>query len=513
MIIATQDEREFLLFKGFLENTPFKDHLDAFNLVIFRETTSASTLRTIMAGHSVYTFYDLVIIAQNMEGLQFAKRLTESAWEGMPQVMVYGEKAPANSRRELEEGLAVFLESPFTDERFRAAMETIVQRLFLGEENERKEQLERLGEDINTPDFLTKLENIYLNSIRKLGHYKGHAPWSPSAYEGLGKANMGCNRFDEALKNYKKAVALDPSRADSHKGLVLCYKRMGKSLEEAAELQDMLRYYPTSSELLLRIGEAHLREGEYLEAEEYFKKAIAFHQAEDGVRLKARSHSSLGRAYIVNGDSRKDPKKYRQAEHESNTAKTLDPFLVSAYNNLLIVYRKLGKYKEAELLFREAIKIMPDDADGWFELFQIYLSEGEKAKAAYSLERAVQYDPENQVIPCLAGISYMRQNMFDEAVNAFLKAVEMNSSDVRLYNYLGICHRRLQRYPQAVESYQKALAIDPEDPVIYYNLGKAHLQAGEKERAGEAFARALALKPDFGEAKEALRRMTGNGGG
>ncbi|MBI5638505.1 MAG: tetratricopeptide repeat protein [Nitrospinae bacterium] len=511
VIITAQDEQEFLLFKGFLGNIPFKEHLDDFNLVISRETTAAATLKMIMSGHSSYVFYDLVIIAHNLDGIQFANRLAESAWEGMPQVMVYGGNATKDSKRMLEEGSAVFLESPFTNERFREGMEAIMQRLFSDEEKERKELLERLGEDINAPDFLTKLENIYLNSIRKLGHYKSHAPWSPAAYEGLGKANTGCNRFDEALQNYKKAVALDPSRVDSHKGLVSCYKRMGKALEEASEIQDLLRYYPTSSELLLRIGEAHLREGEYLEAEEYFKKAIAFHQAEDGVRLKAKSHSSLGRAYILHGDSRKDEKKYREAERESNTAKVLDPLLVSAYNNLLIVYKKLGRYKEAEILFREAVKIMPDDADGWFELFQIYLSDGEKNKAAYSLEKAVQHDPENQVIPCLAGITYMRQNMFEEAVEAFSKAVEMNSSDVRLYNYLGICYRRMKRYPLAVDSYKKALAIDPEDPVIYYNLGKAHLQADEKEQAEKAFTSALKLKPDFEEAKEALGLLTGGG--
>lgn len=511
VIIATQDEQEFLLFKGFLERVPFKEHLDVFNLVIFRETSSASALRTIMAGHQSYFFYDLVIISQNLEGVQLAKRLAESAWEGMPQVMVYG-GAPKDSKRALKEDFAVFLEPPFTDERFRSGLEAIMQLLFAGEEKERKELLDGIGEDINAPDFLTKLENIYLNSIRRLGHYKSHAPWSPAAYEGLGKANIGCNRFDEALKNYKKAVTLDPSRVDSHKGLVRCYKRMGKALEEAVELQEMLRYYPTSSELLLRIGEAHLREGEFLEAEGYFRRAIAFHQAEDGVRIKAKSHSSLGRAYIVHGDQKKDDRKYHEAERESNTAKVLDPLLISAYNNLLIVYKKLGRYKEAEVLFREAVKIMPDDADGWFELFQIYLSDGEKNKAAYSLEMAVKYDPENQVIPCLAGTSYMRQNMFEEAVEAFSKAVEMNASDVRLYNYLGICYRRMLRYSQAVDSYKKALAIDPEDPVIHYNLGKAHLQAGEKKRAEEAFTSALTLKPDFKEAKEALRLVTGANG-
>jgi len=53
-------------------------------------------------------------------------------------------------------------------------------------------------------------------------------------------------------------------------------------------------------------------------------------------------------------------------------------------------------------------------------------------------------------------------------------------------------------YPLAVEAYQKALAIDSTDPDVITDLGACYHALGGSEMAAQMFEKAIALKPDHG---------------
>ncbi|MBI3794737.1 MAG: tetratricopeptide repeat protein [Nitrospinae bacterium] len=399
----------------------------------------------------------------------------------------------------------ILLEPPFTIENLTKTMAFKITAAIAREEAGRSAAIEWLVHANTTTDISTAIDDLYMSSARRLNKYRQYAPWFSSPHIALGKVYAGCNRHKEAVPHLKTALSLDFNRQDAHRLLALCYRRTGQAFDELSELRKMLEADPASSDLLLRIGEADLREDNYESAMAHFKKAIENFKPSEKPRRKAKAHVGLGRAFFIKGEQTDVASNFGTAKTEFQSAVDADPTLIAAYNNLILTYRKLGMFAEAKKAVERAITVTPTEAEDWAELFEIYLADGDAGKARYALQKAVKLDPENQRILCSAGAAYIRQGMFREAVVQFETALGANPSDIHIYNNLGICHRRLLELDTAIKYYLTALKIEPDDKNIHFNLGKAYLQNNEREKAFRSFNKSLAIDPAFMEARKVLK--------
>ncbi len=469
---------------------------------------SEGNVAAVLAGHPRGKGYDLVIAEDQIDSLQddicWSRILLERELEPAIPFVLFADRFDEKLKMEgvLPEGV-VLLEPPFTFEHLTKSMEHKFAAAIAREEAGRSAAIEWLMRVGATSDISTAVDDLYMSSARRLEKYLKYAPWSPLPHIAMGKVYAGCNRHERAIPHLKAAIALDFGRQEAHRLLALCYRRTGQAFDELAELKEMLKADPASCDLLLRIGEAALRDGDYESAAAHFKEAIGNFIPPGIPRRKAKMHVGLGKAHYMEGEDTGVQTKFGMAKTEFHIAMDTDPTLVAAYNNLVLAYRKLGMFAEAKKAMEQALHITPTEAEDWAGMFEIYLANGDMGKARYALQRAVKIDPENQRILCMAGETYIRQGMFREAIGQFEAALEANPSDIRLYNYLGICHRRLMEIDAAVNYYLTALKIDPNDQNIHYNLGKAYLQNNEREKAAACFKKALVIDPAFKEAKKA----------
>lgn len=333
------------------------------------------------------------------------------------------------------------------------------------------------------------------------------APWSKDIAGAMIGIYMELARYAEAIPLLKGFIKNNFGDKESHRLLAECYKRLGKSMEDLPMLEQMIKDNPESSEAHYKIASYYMREGEIDKAVEHYKLAASFHKEGDGSKLKADSLSGLGAAYIADGEKTGDKSKFSEAFDELKNAINADPSVNASYFRMAEALKKLDKEKEANAVLEVALKKEPTTPADWLEWFFFNLLKGEKEKAKDALNHAMEGDPENQITLCLAGEAYFRQAMYDEAVALFEKAVEINPSDIRLYNWLGICYRRLTQLPKALERYEKALEIDPEDFNVHFNVGRVHTLKNDFKEAREAFESALKFNPDLGEAKTALDQL------
>lgn len=508
ILVVSGKKAERNRIREYILRLPFREYDKSHLIDIIEENSASAALDRLKSDYQAMIFYDLIIADQNMDkmtGLQLAHEISNMELAPPSPIAIFSDDLKRDIPKNYgKNGIAAFFELPVSYRQMKRLMTKIAALRIAREERKRKLKIENLMSIRGTRDFLSSLESIYLHSASEINMYRMYAPWSALPYIILGRVYIGSNRFSEAIPHLKTAIKINFNNKDAHRNLLLCYKKTGKFFAEREELEVMLRTSPRSCNVLLKVGETCLREGEYQSAMDYFRRAIANHKPSDSNRLKAKSHLGLGKAYMKQGDRKKDPSIYDLAKDEFNKAVSIDPLLIAAYNNLAIAFNKLGRHEEAKSTIAKAVGIIPKDAEGWFSLFELYLIDGETEKARNSLIKALKYDPENQIWLITAGEIYLRQGMLTDAIEMFEEAVEINPSYAELYNYLGICYRRLNNIESAILNYQKALEIDREDQNIHYNLGKAFHVDNKLESARKSYENALRLEPNFQEAKQKL---------
>ena len=117
----------------------------------------------------------------------------------------------------------------------------------------------------------------YKLAVQKLRKAMDLDPELPSAYLYLAQLYYQLDELEDAESNFRKAIALDPgySRAHNNYGAFLCQqKRYNESeVQFLAAIDNPL--YENAPETLENIGLCLYLDGQYIKAEDYFKKALA----------------------------------------------------------------------------------------------------------------------------------------------------------------------------------------------------------------------------------------------
>ncbi|MBI5178399.1 MAG: tetratricopeptide repeat protein [Nitrospinae bacterium] len=512
IFIVSEKNYEIKQVRDFLGRLPFGDFGKGNTLDFYQEENPKTALEKLEKNAADGIGYDLIIVSQKMKalpGIRFARSVTARKTIASAPVMLVVDNLNKELVTEaMGAGVSGFFTMPFVMDEMRTALmrlATILLSRARKKISDAMEQAKATSAKTANPEILEQIHRKGTDVIERCAMY---APWSEEVHTALAAMHIEHGDFAFAIPKLKLAIKINPNNRDTHRQLLACYKKNGQAMEESATLKKLLATNPSSPDLLTKLGDSILHEGNYKEAALYFKKAIANHKPGDPARLKAKSHVGLGKAFMAEGDELSDPAKHEMAKNEFAAAATTDPTLVSAYLNLIASYKKLGLQAEAKAAAAKAAAIAPDNAEGWLDLFSHYLGEGEVQKAKFSLQRAIQYDPENQITLVRAGQMYFLNRMFGEAAGLFEKAAEVNPSDTRTFNFLGICYRRMEMFEQAVANFKKAINLDPEDYNLYFNLGRACQQANDTAKAREAYATALKLNADFEEAKEALASLS-----
>lgn len=83
------------------------------------------------------------------------------------------------------------------------------------------------------------------------------------------------------------------------------------------------------------------------------------------------------------------------------------------------------------------------------------------------------------------GLECLKAGKIDEAIGQLETACEIDPSDYRAFNYLGIAYAQKKLFNRAIGAFNKAIQLRPNIPSIHYNLGLAYDADGLPEKARE----------------------------
>ena len=146
-----------------------------------------------------------------------------------------------------------------------------------------------------------------------------------------------------------------------------------------------------------------------------------------------------------------------------------------------------GKYNEATIQLKNAIKVNPDSTEGRYLLGEIYVDMGNGAAAEKELQRARDLGVAGDAVVLLMGDALLQQGKADEVVKNY-QIKETDSPQIKLNNSIVLAEAYFQKsdFVSAKEWYSKAIVL-----------------AADNERAALGLSRVAIVERDY-ESAQAL---------
>ena len=98
------------------------------------------------------------------------------------------------------------------------------------------------------------------------------------------------------------------------------------------------------------------------------------------------------------------------------------------------------------------------------------------------------------------GETRLNEGKYDEAIEAYDRAIKLNSSHTAAWRQKGNALYNLSKFDESLLCYEKAISIDPTDAENWYNKGISLIHLGRHKEAVRAFGKATKIDPVFADA-------------
>jgi len=123
----------------------------------------------------------------------------------------------------------------------------------------------------------------------------------------------------------------------------------------------------------------------------------------------------------------------------------------------------------------------------------IYQAQKNWLKMSEAAQGAIDMKPDYAKAYSLLGSAFVRLSKTDEAVAAYLKAVEIDKNYYTVYLNLGNIYFRQKNYDKAIEAFTGAFQANPEYDKAFYMLGRSYFEKKEFRSAETALQKAISI--------------------
>ena len=155
-----------------------------------------------------------------------------------------------------------------------------------------------------------------------------------------------------------------------------------------------------------------------------------------------------------------------------------------------------GRLDEAEALYREALRRMPDDTGLLQGLGVLVYQDGRVDEAADLFALGLGVQPDSPALHANRGEALRVLGRLDEAIEHLRAALALDPDLPDAWNSLGLIASEQERFAEAEADYRESLRIRPEFATAYINLASVLQALGREDDAIRALRTALEIDPD-----------------
>jgi len=153
-----------------------------------------------------------------------------------------------------------------------------------------------------------------------------------------------------------------------------------------------------------------------------------------------------------------------------------------------------GRHEIAQDLYRKALDHDPSNAEAAHFLGLSLCQTGRGEEGFPLMRRSVELNGAEIMYRQNLGFLLSQYGFLEEAESCLREAIALQPR-ASLYNLLGTVLQRRGEMQRALDAYRRALALDSSDDTLQNNLGYAHFQLGEIDRAIAHYRKAIELNP------------------
>ncbi len=268
-------------------------------------------------------------------------------------------------------------------------------------------------------------------------------------------------------------------------------KATGEYALALALFRQILADSPTSTIAYVGIGEVYLLQEDYASAEPLFARAV---------RLEPRNFD----AQYGHGLALQMLNRFVEAVKAYHRALTIRPESIEANLHLALTYLQMGEPRSALVFAEKVIELDPAHGPGRAALGSSYVGLGRYREAVAQYEAAVELmEPTPPLLINLIN-ALGKQQRYVDARNTAEYLVRLAPS-AKAYERLGWASFRQGAYDESIEAYRRAVALDSDYWRAHNGVGcnalNAWLLSGKRDiealgEAKRAFRKSLRVNPD-----------------
>jgi tetratricopeptide (TPR) repeat protein len=278
-----------------------------------------------------------------------------------------------------------------------------------------------------------------------------------------GRAQRATGQATAALKNFRKALTLDPKSIDILLAIADIYAAQNKHADAIAILGRARTLAPDAAPVLRRVVIEAMNAGENRTA------------LEAALELEHKSSENLD-----------------------------DKYLIAA------VLLQEQEYAEASQIFEMYLAQRPQDSGAWLGLGLARLNQQRYSDARNALERSLQLDPDLTEAQYELGVVASKEGNIQEAIQRFEHVLQEHPNHAKALLNVGTLYLQAGELEKAESALQRSEAADRTDPDTQYQMSLLSNRIGEAEEARQHMERFRQLKQERERAGQKARREQPN---
>ena len=291
--------------------------------------------------------------------------------------------------------------------------------------------------------------NQIIEQIKKLEDLIKIYPNNLINYFNLGNIYVKLKKYDLALINFLKTIALNKDFFQGYNNLANIYKELKNTEKSIKFFKKAIELNSSYINALYNLAILYYEIGKYEESAIYFKKVL---------KIDPKHIGTLNNFGLL----LKEIKKYDEALKCFEKIIHIDDNFTKAYNNIGTISLELGNVEAAIINYKKVIKLNPNNFISYKNLLATYENTNQIENYKKILKLAKKKFPNEKILELYEGILLFRKKKFQDSINQLSKVnlKKENQIEIKRNFFLARSYDRLGKTNKAFECFSKANELE-----------------------------------------------------